>query len=125
MAQPYPHEPVCYPETVYSTVYSEPADHHTFTASGIDETVSASPVYHTMDSTIVETVTATPTPVEVLNAVLAPGLSIQGSKMNGLVFGFHLVRSPELTNPPLAAAGLFDSILVQMGLRLSRPSLSP
>ena len=62
MAQPYPHEPVCYPETVYSTVYSEPSDYHTFTASGIDETVSASPVYHTMDSTIVETVTATPTP---------------------------------------------------------------
>ena len=61
-AQPYPHEPVCYPETVYSTVYPESSDnmYHTFTASGMDETIAGSPVYHTMDSTIFETVIATP-----------------------------------------------------------------
>ena len=34
--------------------------YHTFTASGADETVTGSPVYHTVDSTIMETVTATP-----------------------------------------------------------------
>ena len=61
-AQPYPHETVCYPETIYSTVYPESSDinYHTFTASGVDETVTGSPVYHTMNSTIMETVTATP-----------------------------------------------------------------
>ena len=61
-AQPYPSDIVCYPETVYSTVYPESSDkmYHTFTASGMDETVTGSPVYHTMDSTIMETVTATP-----------------------------------------------------------------
>ena len=61
-AAPYPYEPVCYPETVYSTIYPESLDtiYHTFTASGIDETVSGSPVYHTVDSTLMETVTATP-----------------------------------------------------------------
>ena len=63
-AQPYPHDPVCYPETVYSTVYPESSDniYHTFTASGTDETITGSPIYHTMDSTIFETVTATATP---------------------------------------------------------------
>ena len=61
-AQPYPSNMVCYPETVYSTVYPESSDkmYHTFTASGMDATVTGSPVYHTMDSTILETVTATP-----------------------------------------------------------------
>ena len=59
-AQPYPSDIVCYPETVYSTVYPESSDYHTFTTSGTDETVTGSPVYHTMDSTILETVTATP-----------------------------------------------------------------
>ena len=59
---PYPHEIGCYPETIYSTVYPESSviDYHTFTASGADETVTGTPVYHTMDSTIMETVTATP-----------------------------------------------------------------
>ena len=61
-AQPYPYDPVCYPETVYSTVYPESSHtiDHTFTASGTDETVTGSTIYHTMDSTIMETVTATP-----------------------------------------------------------------
>ena len=61
-AQPYPSDIVCYPETVYSTVYPESSDkiYHTFTASGMDATVTGSPVYHTMDSTILETITATP-----------------------------------------------------------------
>ena len=64
-AQPYPYETVCYPETVYSTVYPELSDivYHTFTASGMGETVSGSPVYHTLDSTVMETVTATPSGV--------------------------------------------------------------
>ena len=61
-AYPYPHDLVCYPETVYSTIYPKSSDnvYHTFTASGMDNTVTGSPVYHTMDSTILETVTATP-----------------------------------------------------------------
>ena len=61
-AQSYPSDIVCYPETVYSTVYPESSDkmYHTFTASGTDATVTGSPVYHTMDSTILETITATP-----------------------------------------------------------------
>ena len=42
--------------------YPESPDivYHTFTAGGISETVSGSPAYHTVDSTIMETVTATP-----------------------------------------------------------------
>ena len=61
-AKPYPYDAVCYPETVYSTVYPESSDkmYHTFTESGTDATVTGSPVYHTTDSTIFETVTATP-----------------------------------------------------------------
>ena len=59
---PYPSKSVCDPKTVYSTVYPESSDtiDHTLTASGIHETVSGSPVYHTADFTIMETVTATP-----------------------------------------------------------------
>ena len=61
-ALPYPYEMVCHPETIYSTVYSDSSDivSHTLTASGTDETVTGSPVYHTVDTTIMETLTASP-----------------------------------------------------------------
>ena len=68
-SEPLPYETVCYPETVYSTVYPDSsADivYHTFTASGTDETATGSPIYHTVDSTIMQTVTAAPTQCEVI-----------------------------------------------------------
>ena len=63
-AHPYPYHTVCYPETVYSTVYYDSSDiiSLSFIASGIGATVTGNPVYHTMDETVTDTVTATPTP---------------------------------------------------------------
>ena len=61
-AHSYPYSSVCYPETVYSTVYPDSSNviYHTFTESGLDETVTGSLIYHTMDETVIDTVTATP-----------------------------------------------------------------
>lgn len=79
-SEPFPYETICYPETVYSTVYPDSSGivYHTFTASGTDETLTGSPVYHTMDSTIIETVTATPSGGSVSGCSTGPWLANPG-----------------------------------------------
>ena len=106
-ALPYPYETVCHPETVYSTVYPDSSDiiYHTFTASGTDETVTGSPVYHTMDSTIVETVIATPSGGSDSECSDGPWITNPGFEGSWPGAWFRSSGSVELNNPPDAVEG--------------------